>query len=397
MSDEKDKYNLAGIGMGHWAKRLYPSIKKIKKIRFFKALDVTSFEDKKPLLLKYNIPKERYFRIGPSDKIPSEFFDGADAVYIASHNQFHLSQVKQSLENGKIVIVEKTLATNRNDFNEIKDFIVKNGYENRVYPHLHYLSKALSKSILEILPKAVETYGKIRYCAATFFEETDEEDLRRAWLLRPENGGIFLDWIHPIEILVKFCGAEFLKCDEIERYIVNPVYSLVDSTGVSARFKLSGKLFSDNAFAIIRVGKGFLSGMTHKTLRLLFEKNAFLDFNFVSVEEERKTRLSGEWQLREIVNPVRGLLSKRVNKKNVLVKKDKPRGPHPYDVLVQDMVNIIEGENSPLSIKDVEKIYEPVWQFLEKSQRINPKRDEKSIQKFTKDGLEKSMSKQFRI
>jgi len=137
--------------------------------------------------------------------------------------------------------------------------------------------------------------------------------------------------------------------------------------------------------------------MTHKTLRLLFEKNAFLDFNFVSVEEERKTRLSGEWQLREIVNPVRGLLSKRVNKKNVLVKKDKPRGPHPYDVLVQDMVNIIEGENSPLSIKDVEKIYEPVWQFLEKSQRINPKRDEKSIQKFTKDGLEKSMSKQFRI
>lgn len=376
----KAKYNLGVIGMGHWVRRLEPSIKKINKIRFFKVLDVTNFEDKKELLKKYKIDKKRYFQIKPGERIPLEFFEGIDAMYIASHNQFHFEQTKESLKLGKPIIVEKALATDRQGFNEMIEFITENGYENKVYPHLHYLSKALSKSIEKILPEMIKKYGKVKYASATFFEETSEEDLRRVWLLRPENGGIFLDWIHPIEILVKFCKVEFLKCFNTELYIVNSAYDTLNPSGVCARFKIEGDWFLPEALATIRVGKGFPLGLTHKTLRLVFEKNAMLDFNYVSAEKELKTSSRGGWELRE----------KTANNEIKLIKRGKPKGAAPYDILVRNMVKIIEGKKPPLTITDIKKIYEPEWQFQEKSRSNTPRRDEKSIQEFIKAGLEKA-------
>ncbi|MBU4452396.1 MAG: NADP-dependent phosphogluconate dehydrogenase [Nanoarchaeota archaeon] len=377
--DDSAKYKLGVVGTGHWVRRLHPSIKKSNKLLLHKGAGVTRFEDKKAVLDEYNITKDRYFQIPSVAELPLEFFKDLDAVQIASYNQFHHEQTKQSLAHGKVTVVEKTFATERKGFDDMIDFIKKNGHEKKVYPHLHYLSKALTRSLAEILPEALKNYGKITCAAGTFVEETREEDMRRTWLLKPENGGIFLDWIHPVEVLAKFCGANFLECKSIEPYIVNPAYDTVNPTGLCARFKISGSAFTKDAFATIRVGKGFPAGVTYKSLRLFFEKSVVLDLNYISSEEEFQTGLRGAWELAELDG----------DKKTVL-KKGTPEGPLSYDFLVKNMLNMIDGKEPPLSIDEIKRIYEPVWQVQEAAKGLVSISEKKSVEQFIKDALEKA-------
>ena len=53
--------------------------------------------------------------------------DLIDAVYIASPNSFHYSQSKIFLENKKHVICEKPIATNAEEYIELKQLADKNG------------------------------------------------------------------------------------------------------------------------------------------------------------------------------------------------------------------------------------------------------------------------------
>ncbi len=375
------QYKLGVIGTGHWVRRLHPSIKNSNKIALHKGAGVTKFEDKKAILDEYNITKDRYFQIEPHAEggMPHDFFKDLHAVQIASYNQFHSGQAKQALEHGRVTVVEKAFATERKGFEEMMAFIKKNGHEKRIFPHLHYLSKALTRTIPEILPEAMGKYGKIKCAVATFVEETSEEDMRRTWLLKPENGGIFLDWIHPVEILAKFCGANFLKCESVEPYIVNPAYDTANPTGICARFKVSGDVFSKDASVTIRVGKGFPAGNTHKSLRLFFEKDAVLDLNYLSSEEEFRTGLRGNWELAEIDGD-----------KLTVVKKGTPKGPLSYDFLVTNMLNVIEGKCPPLTMDEIAKIYEPVWQVQEAAKGAALIGDKKSVEQFIKNALEKT-------
>ncbi len=375
--DNPARYKLGVVGTGHWVRRLHPSIERSKKITLHKGAGTTNYEDKKELLDNYRITKDTYFQIKPTADIPAEFFKDLDVVQIASYNQFHHSQTKMALEHGRATIVEKAIATERKSFEELMDFIIKKGYDKMVYPHLHYLSKALSRTIPQILPEAIKKYGKIKYASATFFEEVREEDIRRTWLLKPENGGIFLDWIHPVELLVKICGANFQECYTAEPYIVNAAYDVVNPTAVCARFKIAGEMFSKDATATIRVGKGFPPGHTHKTLRLVFEKNAYVDFNYISSEEEFETGSRGTWELAEFSGD-----------KKTIVMKGAPKGPLSYDFLVLHMHDINEGKTLPLTMDDIKRIYEPVWQFHEASKNIIPKGDKQSVEQLLKDGVE---------
>jgi hypothetical protein len=246
-----------------------------------------------------------------------------------------------------------------------------------IYPHLHYLSKALSRTIPQILPDAIKKYGKIKQASATFFEEVREEDMRRTWLLRLENGGIFLDWIHPVEILVHLCKADFLECYRAEPYIVNPAYDTVNPTAVCARFKIAGEMFSEGASATIRVGKGFPAGHTHKTLRLVFEKNAHLNLNYISSEEEFETGSRGTWELVEFSGG-----------KKTTVMSGAPKGPLSYDFLVTHMLDMVEKKKAPLTIEEIKKIYEPVWQFHEAAINVAPIADTQAVERLLKDGIE---------
>ena len=70
--------------------------------------------------------------------------DLIDAVYIASPNSFHYSQSKIFLENKKHVICEKPIATNAEEYIELKQLADKNGLiymEAIIPPYTHYYSK----------------------------------------------------------------------------------------------------------------------------------------------------------------------------------------------------------------------------------------------------------------
>ena len=130
-------YKLGAIGIGHWVKRLQRTLANDGRIVLHKAVGVTSFEQKKADLEEFGITKSNYFQIEPLSPLPEEFFNGVDAVQIASHNQFHAKQTMQSLESEKVTVVEKTFAVNRESFEHDIDYIRSNTHTTRDTVHLH--------------------------------------------------------------------------------------------------------------------------------------------------------------------------------------------------------------------------------------------------------------------
>ncbi len=371
-------YNLGAVGIGHWVSRLKRTMDQDGRIVLSKAVGVTPYENKKAELDKFGIARENYFKIEPQKPLPEEFFESLDVVQIASHNKFHAEQTIQSLEHEKFTITEKTFATNRSDFNRVIDFIRSNNHSKRATVHLHYLGKILTLELPKVLANARKEYGRITHAVGTFFEEINPDDVRRNWLFKPENGGILMDWIHPLEILSYTCKANFVDCVDAETFIINTEYDSANPTGVYAKFKIEGSNFAQDASAHVRVGKGFPHGITHKTLRLIFEKGAFLDLNYISSEQEFNSNLRGTWELIEMEN----------GKRNV-VSFGSPTGPISYQFMLNEMIEILNGKKPSLSLEDIEKIYEPLWKFQEANKNKEPKSDENDIKDFIKAGLEK--------
>lgn len=342
-------YTLGGIGAGgHWYGRLHPFLK--DRVRLVKAVGITRYEDKRPILENYDLTKDRYFQITHDASLPDPFFQGIDVVHVASHNQFHLRQTKECLDHGKVTVVEKTLATNEGDTEGILKYIRANGHEGRVTPHVHYLEKALTLELKRrLLPKALEHGGRLARATGTFIEDVSEEDLRRSWLFKPENGGIFMDWIHPSAMLANVLGAKFEDCIEATGYVVNPAYDPANPTGIEARFRLSGPRLAPGATATIRVGKGFSPGVRVKRLRLEFERGATLDLSFTDTEKEIEEGLKGTWSFDD----------------GGEVTKGEASGPSSYELLVDEMVDMISGKGAPLTLDEIREVFRPVWMCLD--------------------------------
>jgi len=374
-------HKLGAVGIGHWVSRLKRTMDNDGRLALTKAVGVTWYEDKKEILDRFGITQDNYFRIEPGKPLPKEFFEGLDVIQIASHNKFHSTQTIQSLNYEKVTVTEKTFATNLDDFNEMIDFIESNNHTGRVTVHLHYLGKILTLELPKILPFAIKEYGKITHAIGTFFEEINPEDLRRNWLFKPDNGGILMDWIHPLEILSYICKADFVDCLEAETFIVNKEYDYINPTGAYAKFNLEGSNFTQDALAYVRVGKGFPHGITHKTLRLVFEKNAFLDLNYISSEQEFNSDLRGTWELVEMGNGERKV-----------VNFSSPTGPISYQFMINEIIEIINGKKPSMSLDGIKKIYKPLWMFQDATKNKEPRRDVNSIKNFIKAGLEKADS-----
>ena len=360
-------YNLGTVGLGHWVKRLHEVLKQHQEISLVKTVGTRAFDDKREELERYGISEDRYYRVNAGEPLPDSFFDNLDIVQIASPNQFHKSQTMQALDKGKVTVVEKTFAANKQDFDEVVRFIRDNKFENKVTIHLHYLSKALTTELRRRLPEFVGKYGRITGISATFFERTNEEDARRSWLFRPGNGGIFLDWIHPVEIASNVLGADSWKLAGARTFIVQPLYDVVNPTAVEARFEVKGEIFQPGSQAVIRVGKGL--DVEHKRFRIKFENGA-VDLNYLSSEEEIVT---GKRGYMEIFDGGHQSIT--------------PTGPLSYEIMVQEMLNMLKGRSPSLTLEETEKFYEPVWDFLELSKGLQPMADTNEIGKFVKDGL----------
>jgi predicted dehydrogenase len=362
-------YALGGIGAGgHWYGRLHPFLK--ERVRLLKAVGITRYEDKQPILQQYGLTKDRYFQVVVGGSLPGAFFEGVDIVHVASHNQFHEQQTRECLDHGPCVVVEKTLAVTEEGTEDFLRYVKANRHEGRVTPHVHYLEKALTLEWKRKLwPMALERAGRLKRAVGTFIEDVSEEDIRRQWLFRPENGGIFMDWIHPSAMLANVAGAHFESCESAVGYVVNAAYDPANPTGIEARFKLSGPNLAAGASATIRVGKGFPPGVRFKRLRLEFEKGATLELSFLDTEKEIETGQKGMW----------------VWDQDGQVEKGRATGPSSYELLVDEMLMMLEGRGAPLSLQDIREIYRPVWLCL--AAVGGPSRDPDDVAAFMKRAL----------
>ncbi len=366
----KVTYLLAASGLGHWVRRLQATLEERgNQIKLYKAAGTRSYEARKDELERYGIPRERYFSINPSSPLPEGFFEGVDIVYIASPNSFHKSQTEQSILRDKVTVTEKALAVKRKDFDEMVSLIRKKA-KNRFTLGLHYLTKALTVEFGKRLPSLVQSYGKVKSISATFFEETREEDARREWLFKPENGGIAMDWIHPISIISHTMKSSSMRLTQLDGYILQPLYDNVYPTGFSARYDVKGEYFSSSCEAIIRVGKGL--DIAHKVMRVEFEEAA-VDLIYISTDEEFTTGQRGEVKI--------------AKKGGQEVEVLRPKGPLSYEPMLEDMLRMINGKEPSLTIDDIVKIYEPEWQLQERIFSEEPVRDKNRIEIFIKEGL----------
>lgn len=200
-------------------------------IRISKAMGMKSFAERAERLAGLGIGSDSYYRGAHDGSIPKAFFDGLDAVYISSPNSMHYRQAMQTLEHGKYAIVEKTLATNEREFNSLIDRVSADGLDRLLYLHLHYIHKQMTLAMDGILSRATSEYGAVTGMAATFLEEYRESDRHRKWLFSMAEGGIFMDWIHPYEVVFNGAMAESAKLVDAQLFALNSGYGTQDPIG----------------------------------------------------------------------------------------------------------------------------------------------------------------------
>ncbi|MDY6768578.1 MAG: hypothetical protein SVW02_00510 [Candidatus Nanohaloarchaea archaeon] len=367
-------HSIGVVGAGHWARRLRTGIDN-GRFSIDKAVDVVPYDEKADLLQALGIDPDNYYRISPEDSLPDAFFDGLDVVHIASPVEYHKEQTMEALRNDVLTVTEKSYGANREEFEEVMRFLDERKLWSRSILRLHYLQKLPTIAMSGVIEQAVERHGPVREVQATFIEEVSEEDRGRNWLFEPRNGGILLDWIHPIEVLSWACDARFAELREADGFIVEPSYTEDYPTAVRATYNVEGDFFGSSATATVRVGKGFEPGQTHKAMRFVFD-DAYIDFKYVDSEIEFETDKRGSWEWKEEHGD--GYRT---------VYRAEPSGPISNDILVRDVGRALDGSGTPLGQDTIRRMYEPVWTFNENGGFEDPVRDEERIEAFVDEAL----------
>jgi predicted dehydrogenase len=344
-----DRVRIGVVGLGHWFQRLAVGLSG-SEIAITKAVGKKPYLERKAQLNALGIAESNYYISLPDGSIPDAFFEDIDVVYISSPNKFHYTQAVQALNNGKFAIIEKTLATNEDDFNKIIDFIVKNGHQRKTYLHLHYLHKQLTLKMDAILSRLVNQYGKVQKVSATFVESCNEEDKHRLWVLSMEEGGIFMDWIHPFEILFYGAMADSVKLSDADMLIINREYSDEDPSAVDAMAKANGKYFEKDADVSIKVGKGAKEDM--KCVRFCFKDDVFAEFNYIHSYLEFGSQNRGSWRL----------VNNKDDKMEIL-ESESPTGPNTSEIFAKEIVAFCDGEKVGMPIGEIRRLFQPQWDF----------------------------------
>lgn len=368
---DAERYTLGAVGIGHWFERLYSGIKNSNRITVTKAAGTNPAESKLDRLKAIGLGAENYYQIRPGTPIPKEFFKDLNIVHISDPNEFHAEQTLQSLGEGKIVVTEKTWGVNKLGFYSVMDHIKENGLEKKAYLHLHYIHKTLTIQLEELLQKYTAQYGKVKAVSATFFERIRPDDARRKeWLFSTANGGLFMDWIHPFEVLYFGAKATGMRLKDIEPYVVNKDYDKLNPTGIHAEVDVFGKFFSDSATAFVRMAKG--TKESKKSMRFLFESGSYLDLNYIDSEIEFESSKRGTWEFFD---------------GGIVIEKGAPSGPTTSEMLVSDMINMCEGEQKGISLDDAAAIFEPQWKYQELIATKKLRASDKEAERFIKCGM----------
>ncbi len=367
---------LGVVGLGHWFAWLKAGVNSDEGLDLRKAVGTRPFADKAELLASFGIDNASYYISDASGSIPEDFFNGIDMVHISDPNRFHMLQAMESLRHGKKVIVEKTLATDEGQFRSIVNHIRDNGLEGSVYLHLHYIHKQPSVRLASELKDIIAREGRIRSISAVFFEEASEEDMRRTWLLDMANGGIFMDWVHPYEVIYYSTRCRFGALSNIRNLIVNENYSREFPTGVESVVGLSGENFAEGATATIRVAKGVPAGKSARSIRMLFESGKVLGMEFPGHDKE-------------FSSPERGSLGFAVSDGGQ--QMGQLTGSNTSELFVGDVINLCrDGSHGGLKIDDIEEIFRPQWEYQRVYKAIGIESGNEEVGRFISEGISNS-------
>lgn len=369
---------LGVVGLGHWFSWLKAGIGEGGSLNLKKAVGTKSFEEKQKLLSDFGITKENYYISGADGSLPEQFFEQIDVVHISDPNKFHALQATESLAHGKYVIVEKTFAVKKGEFNKFKSFVKKNNMQDKIYLHLHYLHKQTTIAFAKMLRKFIKKNGKIKSIEATFFEEIDEEDPKRTWILGKDNGGIFMDWIHPYEIIYYSTKCKFEDIKELKIFMVNGSYDQINPTGIETTIALKGKNYVDGATATIRVAKGAPIGSELKSIKVFFDSGVYAHLCFAGHEAEF---LKSDQRGRIDLIDVNG---------NVL-SSEKLGGANTSEIFLKEIIDFISGQHNGLKLSEISKVFKPQWQYqkLVKSKELI--KDAAQVEEFLKAGTDSGM------
>jgi Oxidoreductase family, NAD-binding Rossmann fold len=367
-------YKLGVIGLGHWFGWLKTGLGDEGKLNLKKAVGTKPYESKEQLLRSFGIDRENYFMSDGKGNVPEQFFADLDLVHISDPNRFHALQATEALQHGKYVIVEKTLATKKSEFGRMRSYIRKNKYEDKIYLHLHYLHKQPTIALRKALTRLIRQYGKIRSINATFFEQVNGEDTKRTWVLDMHNGGIFMDWIHPYEIIYYATRCKFGDIIGLKNFILNSSYSNDNPTGIEARVGLSGKNYMEGAIATVRVAKGTPEQYKCKCMLVNFESGNRARLIFPGHESEFNNSSD------------RGKLE-ILDKNNQRLMSESLNGPNSSELFIKEVMDFCNGNHVGLKLNDIRKIFKPQWEYQKLSKKIEPVRDEREIRQYLDDGI----------
>ena len=371
------EYTMGVVGIGHWFRRLQVGLESVGGVKVVKALGTKPYESKEKTLTELGISRDNYYTIQADGTIPSAFFDGVDIVHISNPNEFHASQIRQVLSKGKKAVVEKTYATNKKEFDEIRKYFKEGGLDTSVYLHLHYLHKLPTIQLKKSMKELVAKHGKITGITATFFEGADEEDAKRKWLFDMRNGGIFMDWVHPFEVAFHTTGASFGKIQKLELYATNESYDSVNPTGVMAEVGLKGKRFADGAKMAVRVAKGIDSKYAKKFMLFTFESGAYVRLGYINSENETKEN-RGEFETGKITDGTRTAESVA-----------QLPGKSSSEMFVKEIIKLCKGKRAGLSMSQISRVFKPQWEYQKllgrrKQQLI---KDSREVEIFLENGI----------
>ncbi|MGI0100251.1 MAG: Gfo/Idh/MocA family protein [Candidatus Micrarchaeaceae archaeon] len=372
------EYRLGVIGLGHWFKWLKTGIGVTGGLELKKAVGTRPFEEKKDILSGFGITEGNYYISEGNGGVPSQFFDDIDVVHISDPNKFHAAQTMDSLEHGKYVITEKTLAVNRSQFNETAEYIRERGFEDMIYLHLHYLHKRPTAMLKTMLPKLIRDNGRIRSVEATFFEKTNSEDLRRTWLLEAENGGIYMDWIHPYEVMFYATRCSFGDITELGNFVVNGSYSERNPTGVETTLEVRGDNYTADATALVRVAKGVESRYSGKYMKIIFESGNYALLCYPGHEVEFSTAKRGSIRL------VDGDTNSTVMSKSF-------SGSNSSELFVGEVIDFCNGNHKGLRLSDMEEIFKPQWEYQDMLGSAELVKDSSKVSAFLDRNAEEGM------
>lgn len=368
-------YKIGVVGIGHWFGRLHEGMNSIGGLEVKKALGTKPYESKANMLDKFGISKDMYLTTDSSGKIPEEFFEGIDAVHISDPNMYHTHQAISSLENNKKAIVEKSFAVNKEEFDSFIQYLKDNKKENDTYLHLHYIHKQPTIALKGMIGQLVKENGRISEVHSTFFESENNEDARRSWLFGIDNGGLFMDWIHPFEVISHSCSSKFGTIEELGLYRVNEMYSKNDPTGIYASTQISGTYFSANARMNVNIAKGVEKRFAQKAMRIIFESGKCVTLLFAGSEDEFGKSNRGAIEFGEVGS---GQYS--------VQKTEDLKGDNSSEIFVKQIINLCSGKNDGLTIDEISNIFTPQWEYQHMLDNSNLTIEPRAVRRFIEKG-----------